>query len=172
MMTPAGGGGGGEHAHHGGEAEAAAEPEFQKQLGAVVKDYLKVQEALAADDHSAAAGSAKQALEALDKMNMGLVDGDAHLAWMKSAGELKSLLLAVADAGDIAAARAKFALLSEEMAAVLARFGVAEGTLFKAWCPMAFDNRGASWIQRGEEINNPYFGETMLRCGEIKEVLK
>jgi len=37
---------------------------------------------------------------------------------------------------------------------------------------MAFDNRGASWIQSQEEINNPYFGETMLRCGEVKEVLQ
>ncbi|MFN2287235.1 MAG: efflux RND transporter periplasmic adaptor subunit [Chromatocurvus sp.] len=196
MMTPAGGGGSGGHAHGAtaevaGETEAptgpkapaiverqlhdeappAVDPEFQKQLGAVVKDYLEVQVALAADDHSAAAGSAKQALEALDHVNMGLVAGDAHMAWMKSAGELKSLLQAVADAAGIEPARAKFALLSEQMAVVLDRFGVAEGKLFKAWCPMAFDNRGASWIQSTEEINNPYFGAMMLRCGEIREVV-
>jgi len=81
-------------------------------------------------------------------------------------------LTAVADAADIETARAKFALLSEEIASVLTRFGVPEGKLYKAWCPMAFDNRGASWIQSEEEISNPYFGEMMLRCGEIKGVLK
>jgi Cu(I)/Ag(I) efflux system membrane fusion protein len=34
---------------------------------------------------------------------------------------------------------------------------------------MAFDNQGADWLQRGEQINNPYFGASMLRCGEIRE---
>jgi Cu(I)/Ag(I) efflux system membrane fusion protein len=37
---------------------------------------------------------------------------------------------------------------------------------------MAFDDRGAAWIQGSQEISNPYFGDMMLRCGEIKEVLK
>jgi hypothetical protein len=85
---------------------------------------------------------------------------------------LKLLLNDLVGAENIETARAKFALLSEELAALLTRFGVTEGKLYKAWCPMAFDNRGASWIQSKEEISNPYFGEAMLRCGEIKEVLK
>jgi Cu(I)/Ag(I) efflux system membrane fusion protein len=33
---------------------------------------------------------------------------------------------------------------------------------------MAFDNQGADWLQWGEQINNPYFGASMLRCGEIR----
>jgi Cu(I)/Ag(I) efflux system membrane fusion protein len=33
---------------------------------------------------------------------------------------------------------------------------------------MAFDNKGAEWLQRGTTINNPYFGDEMLRCGEIR----
>ena len=40
------------------------------------------------------------------------------------------------------------------------------------YCPMAFDNKGAYWISREEEIRNPYFGEQMLTCGETKETLK
>ena len=34
---------------------------------------------------------------------------------------------------------------------------------------MAFDNTGAEWIQRADRIDNPYFGATMRRCGEIRE---
>jgi hypothetical protein len=34
---------------------------------------------------------------------------------------------------------------------------------------MAFENEGASWLQRSKEIRNPYFGARMLRCGEIRE---
>ena len=175
MMTPQGGGGSDEHARHGAampQAKSTVSPEFRAQLGAVVEDYLDVQAALAEDDHGAAAGSAKNALGALAKVDMGLVTGKDHVDWMKHAGDLEALLAAVAGADGIELARAQFALLSEQITALLTRFGVPKGKLYKAWCPMAFDNRGASWIQSQEEINNPYFGEAMLRCGEIKEVLK
>jgi Cu(I)/Ag(I) efflux system membrane fusion protein len=37
---------------------------------------------------------------------------------------------------------------------------------------MAFDNAGAEWLQRGEQIDNPYFGASMLRCGEIRREFK
>jgi Cu(I)/Ag(I) efflux system membrane fusion protein len=32
---------------------------------------------------------------------------------------------------------------------------------------MAFDGRGASWLQADEEIQNPYYGAAMLRCGSV-----
>ena len=64
-------------------------------------------------------GVGKKALEALGKVDMGLVTGDAHMDWMKSAGELKSLLAALAAADGIEPARAQFALLSEQIAAVV-----------------------------------------------------
>jgi Cu(I)/Ag(I) efflux system membrane fusion protein len=34
----------------------------------------------------------------------------------------------------------------------------------KAYCPMA----EAVWLQYGEEITNPYYGASMLRCGEFQ----
>ena len=176
MMMPSAGdseaeegrGGGGGHAV---QAAAAVNPEFKKQIGTVIDGYLDVQSALAKDDREASGAAAQEALASLAKVDMGLVTGDDHMAWMKHASELKSLLAAVAGADGIEPARAKFALLSEELVAVIARFGVPGGTLYKAWCPMAFDNRGASWIQGREEISNPYFGAMMLRCGEIREVI-
>jgi hypothetical protein len=36
---------------------------------------------------------------------------------------------------------------------------------------MAFDSKGANWIQAGETTANPYYGATMLRCGAQEEVL-
>ncbi len=38
-------------------------------------------------------------------------------------------------------------------------------------CPMAFDNKGADWLQMDEDIRNPYFGASMLKCGEVVEVI-
>ncbi len=160
------------HGDHSPPAVPDVSLEFRKQLAAVIERYLDAQAALARDDFAAARAAAPPALEALGRVDMGLVKGRDHLDWMKHSGELKPLLTALAGAEGIAPARAQFALLSEQLAATLSRFGLPEGKLYQMWCPMAFNNRGASWIQRGEEISNPYFGATMLRCGEIKEVLQ
>jgi len=33
-------------------------------------------------------------------------------------------------------------------------------------CPMAFNNKGAYWVQRAGDIINPYHGMMMLHCGD------
>lgn len=38
-------------------------------------------------------------------------------------------------------------------------------------CPMVNNNKGANWLSLSREIRNPYFGDQMLTCGSIKEVL-
>jgi hypothetical protein len=43
--------------------------------------------------------------------------------------------------------------------------------LFAAYCPMAFDNKGAYWITESQTIRNPYFGNKMPDCGSIEEKL-
>ena len=56
--------------------------------------------------------------------------------------------------------------MSEGVIALQRRFGHrGSETWHLAHCPMAFDNAGADWLQRGTQINNPYFGAQMLRCG-------
>ena len=44
-------------------------------------------------------------------------------------------------------------------------------TIFVAHCPMAFDNKGASWLQDSRMIENPYFGAEMFTCGSIENEL-
>ena len=37
-----------------------------------------------------------------------------------------------------------------------------------AFCPMAAEGKGAHWLQLAAEIENPFFGASMFRCGEIR----
>jgi hypothetical protein len=46
------------------------------------------------------------------------------------------------------------------------------GSHYVAFCPMAFNNKGGSWLQTEKLISNPFYGASMLRCGEIKEEIK
>lgn len=38
------------------------------------------------------------------------------------------------------------------------------GTLYEVYCPMA----KAGWLQADKTVRNPYFGQAMLDCGQIK----
>ena len=76
-------------------------------------------------------------------------------------------------AGNLAGARQAFAALSD---AFLALFKTTDNplkdTLTVASCPMAFDNKGAKWLQLGDKIQNPYFGSEMLTCGSVDGAVK
>ena len=50
---------------------------------------------------------------------------------------------------------------------LLDRHEIKNLTLFRQYCPMAFDNEGDSWLSVTKEILNPYFGEIMLNYGHI-----
>ena len=41
--------------------------------------------------------------------------------------------------------------------------------VYRQYCPMAFNNKGAFWLSSEKEIRNPYFGDKMLKCGRVEE---
>ena len=52
------------------------------------------------------------------------------------------------------------------------RFGGPGGAaLFRIRCPMAFNDRGATWLQADRDVRNPYFGAAMPKCGTVEEVI-
>ena len=59
--------------------------------------------------------------------------------------------------------------MSEVFLAAAKKYGGVDAPLYKAHCPMAFDDTGADWLQAGREVRNPYFGAEMLTCGAIQE---
>ena len=147
------------------------DPKFRQQFGQVVDDYLAVQQALAKDDPAQAVNAAKKMAGAITSVDMTLLQGEDHMAWMKTSGELKTILAGVTQAEGIEPVRTEFALLSEEMAAAAKRFGIVGGSLYQFKCPMAFNSRGATWLQADDQTRNPYFGTAMLQCGDVIQVL-
>jgi len=180
MMSPEGGP---EPArHHEGDAGAAPSPAATErheapagllmQLDAVFAAYLDALKALGRDEMESArkAGGAVQA--ALEAVDMGLLDGPAHAAWMVEERSLAKSADDLARAGDLARAREAFGALSETLIAVARRFGAPGGRpLFRYHCPMAFGNRGADWLTLTREVENPFFGAAMPRCGEVVETI-
>ncbi|MCA9735056.1 MAG: DUF3347 domain-containing protein [Deferribacteres bacterium] len=133
-------------------------PEFkQKELGKAYMHYLHLKSALVASDDKEAGKSAKMLVAALnDIKKMDAVYKDA---------------VTVAAASDLAARRKAFAVLSLSMAGKI-KGTLESGEIYVAFCPMANKNQGAYWLSGEKEIKNPYFGDKMLKCGSVKDVIK
>ncbi|WKN45389.1 DUF3347 domain-containing protein [Tunicatimonas pelagia] len=83
---------------------------------------------------------------------------------------LKELAVNMAEADDLAGVRTHFSSFTNEVEPLFSE-AISKGTVYKQYCPMAFDNKGAYWIADVKEINNPYFGEQMPTCGETVETI-
>lgn len=127
-------------------------------LAAVLEAYLGVQAALADD-----------ALESAQTAAATLATRAAAEPQLAVRGEEARRIVA---AEDLSAARAAFDPLSQALIALVRAAGnPLPRALRVAFCPMAFGNRGAEWIQSSDVIDNAYFGDAMLACGSFREVL-
>lgn len=150
------------------ESKIPASPvAFQEQLTAVVNKYLGIKDALVASKPDEANKEAFAALEALKKVDMTLLEEDQHMQWMPLKNKLQSSLEVIQKASDLEAQRQAFIDLSMLIATAAQTFGTTDGTLYILRCPMADNNNGANWVSNSSEVMNPYFGEPMLKCGEV-----
>jgi Cu(I)/Ag(I) efflux system membrane fusion protein len=144
-------------------------PAFSNEFTPVLAAYLKTQNAFSHDQHASARDSAKGMLAAIGNVDMSLLTGQAHLAWMKEANSMTKAASDIAASADIQTARASFALLSESMIVAAKCYGTTSETVHRFHCPMAFGDRGGDWLQTKDKTENPYFGSAMFRCGVKKE---
>lgn len=73
--------------------------------------------------------------------------------------------------GNIEHQREHFEMLSKDIYDLVKAFGSGQ-VLYKIFCPMYSNGKGAYWLSETKEIRNPYFGNKMLTCGTIQEELK
>ena len=145
---------------------------FRDQLANVYESYFGMQEALADDNAAKAVKAAKNMSKAIESTDMKLLSGIDYDVWMENASRLKEILEKFVDDKDIEIIRTEFHKVSERFAAIAKHFGSAVGEpVYVAHCPMAFENAGADWLQSDQDILNPYFGASMLKCGSIEEVI-
>lgn len=147
----------------------AVPPSFGKQLSGLLQAYLGLKDALVASDSLLAREKADGVLRALAKVEMELPDGDARLYWLEKATAIKTHGEQIRGPGDLAAQREAFMYLSKAVIQTIQAFGVSEDTYYVQFCPMANNDKGASWLSEFTEIRNPYFGDKMLKCGMVQD---
>jgi hypothetical protein len=149
-----------EHEAHAEDASAteAGNPQFKDENSkAVYQHYIHLKTALVKSDVKEAKAGAAALQTALS------ASGN-----QKGAG----LAAKIAASSDLAAQRNQFDQLTAEVEGLIKKSGLKSGKIYKQYCPMAKDGNGAYWLASESEINNPYYGDDMLKCGEVKEEIK
>ncbi|NER14809.1 efflux RND transporter periplasmic adaptor subunit [Leptobacterium flavescens] len=148
------------------------ETAFQDQLRDVFLNYEKLKDHLVADKAEDAGKSAKAVLTSLEKVDMKLLkDQKMHQQWMAIEKEIRKTSTSIGNSKDIAEQRKAFKPLSEHMIYGVELFGINQ-KVYKQFCPMYDNNAGANWLSLEKEIRNPYFGDAMLTCGEVKKTIE
>lgn len=145
---------------------------FRQQIGQLAKAYLPIKDALVLTDAQQTKQAVAPFLQAIEKVDMNLVQGEAHLYWMDQLNALKAHGKKIAELDDVEVQRKQFDFLSQALIKTIKVFGIEQDTFYVQHCPMAFNDTGAEWISDVEEIRNPYFGDVMLKCGWVEEVLE
>ena len=131
-----------------------AEMAKEKMMESVVNQYLSIKNALVDSDAKSAQAGAVELLNVVDATKMPLL-------------QQKTKEMAAVDHLDTL--RTHFDSLSVALYEQVKQQPDSNRIVYKQYCPMAFDNRGAFWLSSEKEIKNPYFGDEMLNCGRVEE---
>ncbi len=149
----------------------AVPAKFQAQLKAVFDAYMVIENALVQDNAETPMKAAKELLNSIQKVDMKLLkEAPAHSHWMLLDKELQEAALALSNASDIKSQRDHFEHLSTYLINAVKSFGINQ-KVYVDYCPMVNNDAGAYWLSTEEGILNPYYGASMLRCGEVSEVI-
>jgi len=133
----------------------ASAPAPQTPFEKIVSEYYRIHDALARDTTEGVNEAAQKIVKlASDASNKKPVNSPDFVAIKRAASALQGKSLAEA--------RQQFFELSKPIIAELKRNPSSRTSAFTYKCSMA----NKSWVQNKKDIRNPYYGKSMLKCGE------
>lgn len=147
----------------------------RQQLVTVLNAYYQLKDALAADDATATTLSAKNLTSATDSFQH-IISSDSTynvtITPLLDSIKKSSDMITAIDDKTCEKQRIPFSTVSTAIYTLAQQSGLANAHIYRQYCPMAFNNKGAYWLSNNKEIKNPYFGAKMLECGEITDTIK
>ena len=149
-----------------GTQQVEVSADFSQQLTAVVEAYFLVKNNLVKDQLPTS--SIQTLTQALVKVSADGTGKD-NAKWEKIKTGLADATAKIKGSKDISSARTHFSSLSTQVIKLTETYKLTKAVVYQDYCPMAFNNKGGYWLSETEDIQNPYFGASMLSCGEVKK---
>lgn len=131
-----------------------------QQFSQLLSSYLNIKNALVTGDATSAASNADQFLQTAKSIDNKVIPEGSATILSKEAGKISGTK-------DLKKQREYFVNLSSNMATVARSFKLSDKPVYMQYCPM----KKASWLSSELQIRNPYYGSSMLTCGEVTETL-
>lgn len=138
------------------EARSGKKDDFSGMLAA----YYSLKDALVKSNSAIAAASAAEMVKAITNTGNEELREEKRDDLIKHAG-------AIAQSKDLKVQRTKFAILSASMIDLAKTVKFSAEPVYEQYCPM----QKASWLSNNKAIKNPYYGNAMLTCGNLKATL-
>lgn len=139
----------------------------------IITSYLQLKDALTKDNSKEAATAGNTMVVTLASVDINALSTEQMKPYTIIADDLKENAEHIgANAGKLDHQREHFEILSKDMADIITIFGNGGQILYKDFCPMFNNGKGAIWISESKDIKNPYLGKAMPTCGTIKAEMK
>ncbi|WP_394773277.1 DUF3347 domain-containing protein [Flavobacterium sp.] len=137
------------------------------QLQSVYDAYFTVKDALIKSDAKLTSAKATDLLTAINAIKMDKLKSTEHTVWMKVVKKLTADAKSISSSTDIKKQRETFKSLSKNTYDLI-KVSKSDVAVYKQYCPMA----DADWLSKEKAVKNPYYGSSMLTCGNVVETIK
>jgi len=149
------------------KSEITAIEAADSQLQNVYDAYFTVKDALIKSDSKLTSAKAKDLLNAITAVKMDKLKSNEHTVWMKVVKKLTADAKNISATTDLKKQRETFKSLSKSTYDLI-KVSNPEQPIYKQYCPMA----DADWLSKEKAVKNPYYGSSMLTCGNVVETIK
>lgn len=142
---------------------------FEKLLAA----YYSLKDNLITETDSLINRSAVNMGKAADSLALGELKADSSLittARSYTIGIVAELEGLVGET-NILEKRKAFQLVGDQLYDLIRTVQYDRMPVYHIFCPTAFEDQGANWLNNTTEVKNPYLPATMPNCGEIKDTI-
>lgn len=144
---------------------------FNASVDKVLASYYQLKDAFVNTDSDAANKAGIALAAAVDSFKWGGIK-DTSIVFLASDPLIKSIgndAGSISRENNIEEKRKVFSSISENLYQLMQAIKYDNQVVYHQYCPMAFNDAGAFWLSNSADIKNPYFGDKMLECGEVKD---
>jgi len=136
-------------------------------LQSVYDAYFTVKDALIKSDAKLTSAKANDLLTAITAVKMDKLKSNEHTVWMKVVKKLTADAKSISTTSDLKKQREIFKSVSKNTYELI-KVSKSTEVVYKQYCPMA----DADWLSKEKAVKNPYYGSSMLTCGNVVETIK
>lgn len=149
-------------------------PAFNNSFKELMDAYWGLKENFIAEKDSGIAQSARTMMHSADSLKISELKADSNLIFTArtySEG-ISSELIGLLGEKEMLAKKRSFQMVSDQLYDLIRTVQYDQLLLLHAYCNNAFDDQGAYWICKPQELQNPYLPKSTTNCCEIKDTIQ